>query len=132
MPSTRTYPQCFPPAPPLKLENYEGDNLKYWDFKLRFERHIEEVYSSVHERIASLDSLCVGKAHDLIADIGCLMDIHEAYDKALDRLDKKFRDEKKIIKRLREELLEGLTIKDGRSEALLKLSPIHTGVAIAS
>ena len=32
MPSIGSYQQCFPAAPPLKLESYEGDVLKYWDF----------------------------------------------------------------------------------------------------
>ena len=93
--------QFLPPAPHLKLESYDGDLLKYWDFKRRFKRHVEDVYPSSHDRMAFLDSLCVGKAHDVIAGIGCMIDSQEAYVKAWDRLDKRFGDERKIMDRLR-------------------------------
>ena len=48
---------------------------KYWDFKKRFKRHVEAVYPSYEDRMAFLESLCVGKARDVIAGIGCLLDV---------------------------------------------------------
>ena len=33
---------AFPPAPRLTLESFNGEVIKYWDFKRRFKRHVEE------------------------------------------------------------------------------------------
>ena len=67
-------PLSVPPAPRLALENFNGDIIKYWDFKKRFKRHVEAVYPSYEDRMAFLESLCVGKARNVIAGIGCLLD----------------------------------------------------------
>ena len=86
----------LPPAPHLTLESFKGDIVKYWDFKKRFKRHVEDVYLSYDDRMAFLDSLCVGKAHEVIAGIGCLLDSRTAYMRAWDRLDKRFGDVKSL------------------------------------
>ena len=69
--------------------------------------------------MAYLDSSCIGKAHEVIADIGCLLDSRTAYMRAGDRLDKRFGDFKNLMQHLRGELLNGPAIKDGNAEGLL-------------
>ena len=72
--------------------------------------------------MAFLDSLCVGKVHEVIAGIGCLFDIRTTYMRAWDRLDKRFGDVKKVMQHLRGELLNGLAIKDGDAKGLLRFA----------
>ena len=72
--------------------------------------------------MAFLNSACVGKAHEVIAGIGCLIDSQTAYAKAWDRLDKRFGDVQKLIERLRVDLLNGPIIKEGDAESLLLLA----------
>ena len=74
------------PAPRLTLESFDGDIIKYWDYKKQFKRHVEDVYPSYDDRMAFLGSSCVGKAHKVIAGIGCLLDSCIAYMRAWDRL----------------------------------------------
>ena len=58
-----------------------------------------------------LDSLCVGKAHEVIAGIRCLLDSRTVYIRAWDRLDKRCGDVKKLMQHLRGELLYGPAIR---------------------
>ena len=113
---------AFLPSPRLTLENFNGEVIKYWDFKRRFKRHVEEVYPSFEDRMAFLESLCVGKAREVIAGIGCLLDSRTAYVKAWEQLDKRFGDVKKLMAHLRGELLMGSAIKERDAEGLMKLS----------
>ena len=113
---------AFPPAPRLTLESFNGEVIKYWDFKRRFKRHVEEVYPSFEDRMAFLESSCVGKAREVITGIGCLLNSRTAYVKAWERLDKRFGDVKKLMAHLRGELLMGSAIKEGDAEGLMKLS----------
>ena len=69
-----------------------------------------------------LESSYVDKAWEGIAWIGCLLDSHTAYIKALDRLDQRFGDAKKLMAHLRGELLMGSAIREGDGEGLIKLS----------
>ena len=39
-------PSSLPPGPKLSMESFDGDMMKYWGFKQRHMRHIEEVYSN--------------------------------------------------------------------------------------
>ena len=36
----------------LPLESFDGDVMKYWRLKQRFERHIKEVYANCEDRMA--------------------------------------------------------------------------------
>ena len=113
---------AFPPAPRLTLESFNGVVIKYWDFKRRFKRHVEEVYPSFEDRMAFLESSCIGRAREVITGIGCLLDSRTAYVKAWERLDKRFGNVKKLMAHLRGELLMGSAIKEGDAEGLMKLS----------
>ena len=63
--------------------------------------------------------MCVGKAHDAIARLSCLVNCKEAYTKACDRLDKRFGDTNRLKHRLQEELLVGPVIKESDARSLL-------------
>ena len=80
--------------------------MKFWEFRRRFRRHVEEVYFAYEDRMAFLESMCVGKAHDAVAGLSCLVNCKEAYTKAWDRLEKRFGDTNKLMHRLKEELLD--------------------------
>ena len=116
------YAGQLPPGPKLVLENFNGDVMKFWEFRRRFRRHIEEVYFAYEDRMAFLESMCVGKAHDAIAGLSCLVNCKEAYTKAWDRLEKRFGDTNKLMHRLKEELLDGPVIKESDARSLLCLS----------
>ena len=96
--------------------------MKLWDFKKRFKRHVEEVYSSHEDRLAFLESMCVGRARDVVAGLSCLVCSEEAYARAWERLEKRFGETSKLMNRLRQELLDGPSIKEGDAEAMLRLS----------
>ena len=114
--------QQLPPAPQLVLENFDGDIMTYWNFKRSFKRHVEDVYLKYEDRMAFLEGMCVGKAKEVIAGLSCLVSSENAYKKAWERLEKRFGDSKKLMNRLKQELLEGPPLKDGDAEGLIKLS----------
>ena len=110
-----------PPGLRLDLEKFDGDVMKFWDFKKRFKRHVKDVYSSHEDRLAFFESLCVGTARDLVAGLSCMVFSEEAYARAWERLEKRFGDTSKLMSRLRQELLDGPSIKEGDAEAMLRL-----------
>ena len=82
---------------------------------------MEEVYHCAEDRIAFLESMCIGRARDAISGLACLLDSAEAYERAWERLEKRFGDPSKLMNRLKQELLEGPPIREGDAEGLLKL-----------
>ena len=112
----------LPPGLKLTLECFEGDVLKYFGFKQRFKRHVEGVYCHWEDRMAFLESLCKGKAHEVISGLSCFANSKDAYSRAWSRLDARFGDTRKLMARLREELLVGPPIRESDCDSLLELS----------
>ena len=111
----------LPPGLKLELEKFDGDVMKFWEFKRRFKRHVEQVYQCSEDRIAFLESMCIGRAHDPVAGLSCLEDSDEAYLRAWQRLNKRFRDTSKLMSRLKEAMVIGPVIKEGDAKALMVL-----------
>ena len=84
-------------------------------------RHIELVYPSCNDRMSFLESLCVGKAKDVIVGLLCLVDRAYAYEKAWSRLEKRFGDTRKPMDCLQDDLLEGPVMKGWDAERLTKI-----------
>ena len=109
------------PGPRLNLDSFDGDILKYFPFKRKFVKLIEEVYLDYDIRFSFLEDACKGKAHQLIAGLSCLEDREQAYNMAWLRLDKRFGDQNKLMSRVRQDILEGPPIKEWDAQALLEL-----------
>ena len=111
-----------PPGLRLELEKFDGDVMKFWDFKKKFKRHVEEVNSSHENRLAFLKSMCVGRTWDVVAGLSCLVCSEEAYARAWEKLEKRFGEMSNLMNRQCQELLDGPSIKEGDAEAMLRLS----------
>jgi len=96
--------QSAPPGPKLVINNFDGDVMKYFEFKRKFKRHVENVYFNSEDRMSFLESMCVGKAKDVIAGLSCLPDQNVAYEKAWIRLEKRFGDSQKLMAKLQEQV----------------------------
>ena len=68
------------------MQPFNRDVTKYFEFKHKFKRHIELLYSGCDDRMSFLESVCVGKAEDVIVGLSCLIDCADAYKKAWSRL----------------------------------------------
>ena len=113
--------QFAPPGPKLVINSFDGDPTKYLEFKRKFKHHVENVYWNNEDRMSFLEGMCTGKAKDVIAGLSCLPDQNSADQKAWSRLEKRFRDSRKLMERLQERLVNGPTIKEWDGEALTKL-----------
>ena len=102
-----------PPGPRLTLDCFNGELLKYYGFKMRFKKYVENVYPDWEDRLAFLESLCKGEAHNVISGLVCLPNSRDAYIKAWDRLDKRFGDTHRLMSQLRQELVYGPPVKEG-------------------
>ena len=109
------------PGPKLVINNFDGDVMKYFEFKSKFKLHVESVYLNNNDRMSYLESLCVGKAKEAIGGLTCLPDQNIAYERAWQRLDKRFGDSRNLMNSLQEQLLNGPSIKEWDGEALTKL-----------
>ena len=72
--------------------------------------------------MAFLESLCKGKAHEVIFDLSCLANSKDAYSRAWSCLDARFGDTRKLMARLGEELLVGPPLRESDCDSLLELS----------
>ena len=73
---------------------------------------MEGVYPHWKDRMAFLESLRKDKAHEVISGLSCLINSRNAYSRAWSRLDARFGDTQKLMARLREKLLTGLSIRE--------------------
>ena len=103
------------------INKFDDDVMKYLELKRKFKRHVENVYANNEDRMSFLESLCIGKAKEAIGGLTCLPDQNVAYERAWQRLDKRFGDSRNLMNSLQEQLLNGPSIKEWDGEALTKL-----------
>ena len=112
----------MPPGPKLTLEYFDGDILKYFGFRQCFKRHVEGVYKNFEDRLAFLESLCTGQAHEVILGLSCLLNSEDAYLKAWEHFDSCFGNTRKLMNQLQQKLVVGPQIKDSDRKGLLSLA----------
>ena len=110
-----------PAIPHISLEPFDGNILKYINFKRQFTRYVENVYLSAEDRMTFLESLCVGQAQDVIAGLSCLEDRAEAYALSWDRLEKRFGNPRRLVAEAKRDLLDGPPVKDWDAKGLRTL-----------
>ena len=113
--------QCFEPQPRLSLESFNGDILKYHPFKRKFIRCIENSYADYEIRMSFLEEVCVGAASKMISGLSCFNNRQYAYKRAWERLDQRFGDRRKLMARVKSDLLEGGSIIEWDADGLLCL-----------
>ena len=113
--------QCFEPQPRLNLESFEGDIFQYHPFRRKFVRCIESSYADHEIRMSFFEEVCVGAASEVISGLSCLDDRQYACKRAWERLDQEFGDRRKLMTRVKGDLLEVPPIKEYDANGLLRL-----------
>ena len=86
--------------------------MKYGNFKRQFTKYVEAIYHDYNDRMSLLESLCSGKAQEVIAGLSCLENRRMAYELAWSRLDKRFGNPRKLLALVKQDLLNGPAIKE--------------------
>ena len=100
------------PAPRLGLQKFEGNILKCHTFKRRFKSYVEEACQHYNVSMSFLEESCFGKAFKIISGLSCFDDRKHAYELAWKRLDRRFGNQRKLMSRIKKDLLEGNQIKE--------------------
>ena len=110
------------PRPQLTLAKFDGDVLKFGNFRRQFGKYVEEIYSDYNDRMSFLENLCVGQAQEVILGLSCLEIRKMAYEMAWTRLEKRFGNPRKLLTLVKQDLLDGPPIGVFRFWTFLKSS----------
>ena len=122
--SSLNYPgrqQCFEPQPHLNQKQCDGDSLKHSPFKRKFFRCIENLYADYEIRMPFLEKVYVGAASEMISGLSCFDDREYAYKRTWERLHQRFGDRRKLMTRVKGDLLEDLPFKECHAGGLFRL-----------
>ena len=68
-----------------------------------------------------LEETCVGKAREVFSGLSCFDDRRHAYDLSWERLDKRFCDQRKLMSLVKQDLVNGLPMKEWDADGLMHL-----------
>ena len=109
------------PRPQMTLAKFDGNIMKYGNFKRQFTKYVEDIYHDYNDRMSFSESLCSGMAQEVTAGLSCLENRRMAYKLAWSRLDKRFGNPRKLLALVKQNLLNEPAIKKWDAKALTNL-----------